>query len=337
MKLSENIRELRKEKNLRQEQLAEAMGVSTASVSKWETGQCAPELTVLMELADFFQVSMDTLVGHNLNGSHLGGLMTQLHTAVQNREETTAEHLCETILRCYPNDTGAVEVCADSYYRLFAYTDKEMYMERCIAQTKRLMDLKRGEPEKARIERYQTLGNQYAFLKRWDTAMEYYEQSNVGGCCNASIASCMLEQGETQDAVVMLSETLMKRMFSNYQAVHNLADGWLALGEKEKACAALEWLSHVMESMDYNSTLRMLTQVKLVEIYRSAGQEERAIEAFRRAVKQIETGNTGAQFLQTEMKQEVLISVPGNDEELLKQLAEKLGTPFVQILEEMLA
>ena len=41
------------------------MGVSIASVSKWENGQCAPELTVLMELADFFEVSMDTLVGHS--------------------------------------------------------------------------------------------------------------------------------------------------------------------------------------------------------------------------------------------------------------------------------
>lgn len=46
-KLSENIKTLSRERNLRQEQLAEAMGVSTASVSKWETGQCAPELTVL--------------------------------------------------------------------------------------------------------------------------------------------------------------------------------------------------------------------------------------------------------------------------------------------------
>ena len=38
MPLSENIRMIRREKNLTQERLAEALGVSTASVSKWETG-----------------------------------------------------------------------------------------------------------------------------------------------------------------------------------------------------------------------------------------------------------------------------------------------------------
>ena len=54
MELGNNIYNLRKQRGLKQEQLAEAMGVSVAAVSKWENGQSAPELTVLMELADFF-------------------------------------------------------------------------------------------------------------------------------------------------------------------------------------------------------------------------------------------------------------------------------------------
>lgn len=40
--IGENIRNLRKEKGITQEQLSEVMGVSIAAVSKWETGQCAP-------------------------------------------------------------------------------------------------------------------------------------------------------------------------------------------------------------------------------------------------------------------------------------------------------
>ncbi|MBP3579537.1 MAG: helix-turn-helix transcriptional regulator, partial [Lachnospiraceae bacterium] len=45
--LEENIRVMRREKGLTQEQLAEVMGVSTASVSKWETGVAVPELGML--------------------------------------------------------------------------------------------------------------------------------------------------------------------------------------------------------------------------------------------------------------------------------------------------
>lgn len=47
-KLSENIRRFRREENLTQEQLAEAMGVSVSAVYKWESGQSAPELCVIL-------------------------------------------------------------------------------------------------------------------------------------------------------------------------------------------------------------------------------------------------------------------------------------------------
>ena len=62
--LAENIRAFRKERRLTQEQFAEAMGVTVGSVYKWETGQSIPELTMLVEIADFFDISMDVLLGY---------------------------------------------------------------------------------------------------------------------------------------------------------------------------------------------------------------------------------------------------------------------------------
>lgn len=44
MKLSDNIKFIRKENNLSQEQLAEQLGVSRQAVSKWESGQSYPEM-----------------------------------------------------------------------------------------------------------------------------------------------------------------------------------------------------------------------------------------------------------------------------------------------------
>lgn len=44
MKLSENLKNIRKENNLSQEQLAEKLGVSRQAVSKWESGQSYPEM-----------------------------------------------------------------------------------------------------------------------------------------------------------------------------------------------------------------------------------------------------------------------------------------------------
>ena len=49
---------LRKEKELTQEQLAERFYVSSRTVSRWETGSNMPDLSVLIEIADFYQVDI---------------------------------------------------------------------------------------------------------------------------------------------------------------------------------------------------------------------------------------------------------------------------------------
>ncbi len=61
---SDNIAKLRREKKITQEQLAEFVGVTKASVSKWETGQSMPDVLMLPQLATFFDVTIDTLIGY---------------------------------------------------------------------------------------------------------------------------------------------------------------------------------------------------------------------------------------------------------------------------------
>ena len=60
----ENITRLRQAQGLTQEVLADHIGVTKASVSKWERGQSLPDASVLAELASFFGVTLDELVGY---------------------------------------------------------------------------------------------------------------------------------------------------------------------------------------------------------------------------------------------------------------------------------
>ncbi len=54
----------RREKGITQDKLAEYIGVSKASVSKWETAQSYPDITLLPQLASFFNISIDELIGY---------------------------------------------------------------------------------------------------------------------------------------------------------------------------------------------------------------------------------------------------------------------------------
>ena len=61
-KTGEFLKQLRKEKSLTQEQLAEQFFVSGRTVSRWETGSNMPDLSVLVELADYYDVDIREII-----------------------------------------------------------------------------------------------------------------------------------------------------------------------------------------------------------------------------------------------------------------------------------
>ena len=65
MELGKQIYELRKKANLSQEQLAEKVGVSRQTISKWELGETAPDIKQAQVLSQVFGVSLDELTGND--------------------------------------------------------------------------------------------------------------------------------------------------------------------------------------------------------------------------------------------------------------------------------
>ena len=65
MELGKQVYELRKKANLSQEQLAEKVGVSRQTISKWELGETAPDIKQAQVLSQVFSVSLDELTGND--------------------------------------------------------------------------------------------------------------------------------------------------------------------------------------------------------------------------------------------------------------------------------
>lgn len=64
MQLGQNLLKYRKECGLTQKDIAEALGISFQTVSKWERDMCFPDISVIPKLADILGVNTDTLLGH---------------------------------------------------------------------------------------------------------------------------------------------------------------------------------------------------------------------------------------------------------------------------------
>lgn len=71
VKISSFLRELRKEKNLTQESLAEQLNVSNRTISRWETGMNMPDISMLMEIADFYDLSISEIIDGERKGENM--------------------------------------------------------------------------------------------------------------------------------------------------------------------------------------------------------------------------------------------------------------------------
>lgn len=88
LSLASNISKLRKECSMTQEQLAEALGVTFAAVSKWERGAATPELNLIAEMADLFEVSIDALIGYEFQNHEQENVIARLKRyAVERNDE----------------------------------------------------------------------------------------------------------------------------------------------------------------------------------------------------------------------------------------------------------
>lgn len=61
-KIGSFIRELRKEQGITQEQLAEQFNISARTISRWETGHNMPDISLLVEISEFFDVSIPEII-----------------------------------------------------------------------------------------------------------------------------------------------------------------------------------------------------------------------------------------------------------------------------------
>ena len=93
IKIGSFIKELRKEQNLTQEELAEKFNVARRTVSRWETGSNMPDLDILVEMADFYDVDFREILDGERKSEKMDEELkeTVLKVAEYNNEEKKRE------------------------------------------------------------------------------------------------------------------------------------------------------------------------------------------------------------------------------------------------------
>lgn len=108
--LSENLKKYRVMKGLTQEDVAEYLGITPQSISKWERGECYPDITFLPALANIFDTSVDLLIG--MDSIRAAETRFNIHKKAvefqRNGDYESAEKVYRDALLIYPNKPGMI-------------------------------------------------------------------------------------------------------------------------------------------------------------------------------------------------------------------------------------
>lgn len=142
--VSEQIVNLRKKNKLTQQNLAEKMNVSTAAVCKWETGASIPDINILCQLADYFSVSVDYLLGRE----------KRIKKCVIFCDKNDCEKLLE---KCVEEQGFEVQ----SYVKNI--TNLEMYLEGTLNGVPLVIGFFAGDSLSVHTKKMEKLRSQYGF------------------------------------------------------------------------------------------------------------------------------------------------------------------------------
>ena len=182
-RIAEQIHFYRKQKGLTQEQLAEAMGVSVAAVSKWEQGQSLPEIPMLMELADFFDLSVDALLGYRLRANDRKSIVERMKCLRRedNYDEGIAE--AEKALQKFPNTFSVVYECSKLFEMAgLKRQDKKMQSRSLdlLSHAIRLLS-QNSDPEISEMSLRLDMANVLLDMEDWERALALFKENNACG------------------------------------------------------------------------------------------------------------------------------------------------------------
>ena len=208
--LSENIRTFRKQKSLTREQLAEVLGVTPGAVYKWEAKLSVPELPVIIRLADFFDTSVDVLLGYKIRNNSLDAIADRLNTCIRNGDPAALEE-AEKALKKYPNSFTVVHGCAVIYYVFGAEKHDPGYLHRALElyeQALLLISQNTG-PDASEYTIYGDIGGIYILLGEAEKGLEILKKHNTGGMFDEEIGGGLaLYLNRTEEAVPFLSDAV---------------------------------------------------------------------------------------------------------------------------------
>ncbi|MCR5678259.1 MAG: helix-turn-helix domain-containing protein [Agathobacter sp.] len=258
LKLAENIKKYRKDMGLTQEGLADALGVTVGAVSKWENGNNVPDVVMMMALADFFNISMDELLGFQLSSKKIEDMCKKIDTLARKHRFDEAIMIAKDAMVRYPQTFKVLYTCGDMYNYKFFETRAKKDSEKAIRIFEKALEFVSQSEEKELMEF--AINSKMAYLYRKidpEKAINLLQRINFDGWQCNEIGVVLLDMGKNEEALENFSMALLKIFAEQLTTVNNMSEALMGTGKR----ADLRNAANLVE-----------TELKIVNDYGNPGE-----------------------------------------------------------------
>lgn len=294
LKLGERIRSLRKNSGFTQEQLAEALGVTAGAVHKWESGKATPELEMLVDIAEFFETSVDALLNYGWQNLSMGQTAQQIMTYRDERNFAEGIRFAERALQKYPNSFDVVYQSALLHF-MSTINCRGKAPIKAIELFERAIELiDQNTNETIGVISIQTqIANCYCYLGDMEKAVDVLKKNNIGGLNDAKIGLFLSQNPKyAEEALRYLSDALHNYYARIYEICIGYANAYGALEQFEKIEDMMLWLLDMGRGLKQPDTVNIIDKaaVRLYTILaeiRILQNDEAGAEKWLREAKRV--------------------------------------------------
>lgn len=209
--LGEKIYNLRKNKNISQEEFAKILNTSRQAVSKWERNESKPDIDKLISIAKLFNVSIDYLLSYEINYVNVDAFINELEDCCLNNNFTI--NINDIGLWCskYINNFKLHVYSAEYLFVSFLNDKNDEYLDLALSYVSKAIAM--FKPEDNEIislnDLHMCVSNIYMKQQKYELAKEYIKKNNVYGY-DVLLAKCELASKNYDSALKMSSEIYLK-------------------------------------------------------------------------------------------------------------------------------
>lgn len=213
--LGEKIANLRKEKKVSQEELADALCTSRQAVSKWERGESDPDIGRLKDLAIYFGVSIDYLLGYDLESTSVNGFIERMKKSIEDRKYDIGVDEIRLIVSKNSNNFILLAY-AQMYLQDYNGLHHQSELNDLIIEyyKKAITSYQADNPFNVSLNAlYGAVAYSYINAKRYDLAKQWIKEHKVYGA-ESALSRCELELGNTEEAQKITTDGFLEAIGS---------------------------------------------------------------------------------------------------------------------------